>query len=148
MKLSVDIAKLQEALPRKVSNLQSAIRNRILSDFARDGIHITLEMYLVLRCLWEKDGRNQQEISDILYRDKASLTNLIDNLEKRNLVVRVQNQNDRRNKNIFLTEEGHAIKDRVIPVISNLLSEIENSVSENDLATTIGVLDTLFKKLK
>lgn len=148
MKLSVDISTFQEALPRKVSNLQSAIRNRILADFSREGIHITLEMYLVLRCLWEKDGRNQQEISDILYRDKASLTNLIDNLEKRNLVVRVQNQNDKRNKNIFLTKEGSVIKDRVIPVISNILSEIENSVSDNDLAITITVLDTLFKKLK
>ncbi|MCW1964329.1 MarR family winged helix-turn-helix transcriptional regulator [Chryseobacterium viscerum] len=148
MKLSLDISTFQEALPRKVSNLQSAIRNRILADFAREGIHITLEMYLVLRCLWEKDGRNQQEISDILYRDKASLTNLIDNLEKRNLVVRVQNQNDRRNKNIFLTEEGRGIKDKVIPMISNILLEIENSVSENDLVTTITVLDTLFKKLK
>lgn len=148
MKLSLDITMLQEALPRKVSNLQSAIRNRILSDFSRHGIHITVEMYLVLRCLWEKDGRNQQEISDMLYRDKASLTNLIDNLEKRNLVVRVQNQNDKRNKNIFLTEEGHLIKERIIPVISKLLSEIENSVAEKDLATTITVLDTLFKKLK
>ncbi|MCJ7933865.1 MAG: MarR family transcriptional regulator [Chryseobacterium sp.] len=148
MNLPLDISQLQEALPRKVSNLQSAIRNRILTDFAKEGIPITLEMYLVLRCLWEKDGRNQQEISDTLYRDKASLTSLIDNLEKRDLVVRVQNQNDKRNKNIFLTTEGIAIKERIIPVISGLLSDIENTVAENDLTTTIRVLDALFKKIK
>ncbi|WP_292010952.1 MarR family transcriptional regulator [Chryseobacterium sp.] len=148
MKLYSDITHFQEALPRKVSNLQSAIRNKILADFNKKGINITLEMYLVLRCLWEKDGRNQQEISDILYRDKASLTNLIDNLEKRNLVERVQNQIDKRNKNIFLTDEGRAIKDSVVPVILSLLSDIENSVSEKDLETTIRVLDTLFHQLK
>lgn len=148
MNLPLDISEFQEALPRKVSNLQSAIRNRILTEFGRENINITLEMYLVLRCLWEKDGRNQQEISDLLYRDKASLTSLIDNLEKRNLVVRVQNQSDRRNKNIFLTNEGNLIKQKVIPIISRLLSEIEAAVSEKDLRTTIHVLDTLFKKFK
>ncbi|WP_419869442.1 MarR family winged helix-turn-helix transcriptional regulator [Chryseobacterium sp. CT-SW4] len=148
MKSYSDITHFQEALPRKVSNLQSAIRNKILAEFNRKGINITLEMYLVLRCLWEKDGRNQQEISDILYRDKASLTNLIDNLEKRNLVVRVQNQADKRNKNIFLTHEGKGIKDRVVPVILSLLSDIEEAVPEKDLQTTIRVLDSLFNQLK
>ncbi|MBV8326009.1 MarR family transcriptional regulator [Chryseobacterium sp.] len=148
MNIPLDISELQEALPRKVSNLQSAIRNRILADFTRENINITLEMYLVLRCLWEKDGRNQQEISDVLYRDKASLTSLIDNLEKRNLVVRVQNQSDKRNKNIFLTDGGKTIKEKVTPIISELLSEIETTVSEKDLTTTIHVLDALFKKIK
>ena len=148
MNLPIDLSELQEALPRKVSNLQSAIRNRILADFAKENINITLEMYLVLRCLWEKDGRNQQEISEILYRDKASLTSLIDNLEKRKLVERVQNQDDKRNKNIFLTEGGKEIKERVIPIISELLSDIETTVSEKDLTTAIRVLDALFKKIK
>lgn len=148
MENGINFINLQDALPRKVSNLQTSIKNYISNALHQNQFNITLEMYLVLRCLWEVDGRNQQEIANILYRDKASLTNLIDNLEKRNLVSSVQNEVDRRSKNIFLTKEGQQMKQKVMPIIQNLLDIIEESTTPEELQLTLRVLDKLYLKIK
>lgn len=146
--MGFNFTSLHDKLPRKVSNLQTAFRNYIYNVFMANNINITVEMYLVLRCLWEKDGRNQQEIADLLYRDKASLTNLLDNLEKRKLVKRQQNQLDKRSKNIVLTTEGQKLKEKVMPIIMEVLDRIESNVDEEELATTLKVLDELYKKFR
>ncbi len=56
--------------------------------FREHNIDLTFEMLQVLMHLWEREGVNQQELADLLLKDKASLTYLIDNLSKRKLVRR------------------------------------------------------------
>ena len=47
-------------------------------------------------------------------KDKACLTNLMNNLEKKGYVYRKEDPADRRNKLVFLTPEGEEFKDQVI----------------------------------
>jgi predicted transcriptional regulator len=43
----------------------------------------------VLYHLWKEDGRSQQDLCNATFRDKPSITRLVDNLEKLALVKRV-----------------------------------------------------------
>ena len=54
--------------------------------------------------LWKEDGQSQQELCKATFRDKPSITRLVDNLEKLQLVKRVASTNDRRINRIFLTK--------------------------------------------
>ena len=92
------------------------IRNKL----KENNIDLTYEMLQVLILLWRRDGVNQQEIADFLHKDKTSLTYLIDNLSKRGLVLRSENQNDRRNKHITVTPEGMRLKEVVPPLIEEM----------------------------
>jgi DNA-binding MarR family transcriptional regulator len=67
---------------------------------------LSFELIEILGLLWRNNGINQQEISNQISKDKSSITYLINNLTKRGFVERIENKNDRRNKQIFLTESG------------------------------------------
>ena len=77
--------------------ISRAINRTVLKAFSQEGIDITTEQWTVLSCLWNKDKIIQQEICDLTQKDKPSVTRLIDNLEKKNLVRRVLDSSDRRN---------------------------------------------------
>jgi len=89
---------------------------------------LTFEMLQVMGCLWKKDGVNQQEITNITVKDKASMTYLIDNLTKRNLVKRQEDPNDRRNKLILLTEQGKQLKSKIQPFIDEMYQVAGKSI--------------------
>lgn len=62
--------------------------------------------YLVLCCLWEEDGLSTSGIADKLKQLGATLTGVVDRMEKRALVFRERDPDDRRVIRIWLTEEG------------------------------------------
>ncbi|MEO6819679.1 MAG: helix-turn-helix domain-containing protein, partial [Ginsengibacter sp.] len=74
----------------------TAIARRLQKNFKQSGIEITIEQWSVLYHLWKEDGRSQQQLCEATFRDKPSITRLVDNLEKSNLVKRVAAKNDRR----------------------------------------------------
>src|SRR5215510_5974637 len=84
----------------------TAIARRLQKNFKQKGIDITIEQWSVLYHLWKQDGLSQQELCNATFRDKPSITRLIDNLEKQKLVKRVASKTDRRINLVCLTEAG------------------------------------------
>lgn len=81
---------------------------------------ITFEMLQVLRCLWEEQGISQQVLAERIAKGKAALSNLIMNLEKKNYVYRQEDPSDRRNKKVFLTEEGVVFYERISATLDDI----------------------------
>jgi len=142
------LEQLQNSISRKVVQLRNQIRNRLNIEFSNAGLDITSEMYSVLRCLWEQDGINQQTISEKSFKEKANLTKLLDNLQKREYVFREVDKIDKRNKRIFLTEQGKAIKKQVLALAEKHLLEIENAIDTEALIIAKEVLDQLILTYK
>src|ERR1700730_4981659 len=124
-------------LGRSMSELRTYIRQQIQIKIKEHSINITFEMIEVMGCLWKKDGVNQQDIADQTLRDKSSMTYLLDNLVKRKMVKRVEDENDRRNKLIFLTKEGIALKDQLYPWVNDAYEMASNGLDINELKNSI-----------
>ena len=60
----------------------TAVARRLQKNFRQAGLEITIEQWSVLYHLWKEDGLSQQELGNRTFRDKASITRLIDNIEK------------------------------------------------------------------
>ena len=69
-----------------VNILNSRIKKYFFDKLQENGINITPEQYLVLDILWEQQSLSQQNIANIVQKDKNSVTKIIDSLEKKNLV--------------------------------------------------------------
>lgn len=67
---------------------------------------LTYPQYLAMRALWEKDGMCVQEIADQLELEGATMSPLIQRLEKRELVHKKRSVEDERIQQVFLTEKG------------------------------------------
>jgi DNA-binding MarR family transcriptional regulator len=137
---------------RKILTVNTAYRQFLQFTLKSHKMGLTFEMLQVMGCLWRKDGINQQEITNITVKDKASMTYLIDNLVKRSLVKRQEDPSDRRNKLILLTEQGKQLKDKVQPYIDEMYQvagkNIEITVLNECMDVLSKVENNLNKKLK
>lgn len=145
MQESEVLALLNDSISRKIIKLRNLIRNRLNTEFSTADIDLTSEMYSVLRCLWEQDGVNQQTISEKTFKEKANLTKLLDNLEKRNYLYRKIDTSDKRNKKIFLSKNGKIIKKKVLAITEKALLDLESKVDSQELEITKKVLDELIR---
>ena len=100
--------------------LRDELRRHLQQKFRENNVSLTYEMHQVMLCLWTKDGIRQQDLADKTLKDKTSLTYLIDNLNKRGLVTRMEDKNDRRSKLIFLTNKGKELGKIAEPWVEDL----------------------------
>jgi DNA-binding MarR family transcriptional regulator len=130
------------------SKVNTAMKGFMRNKFKEHGVNITFEMLQVLRFLWNKDGVNQQEIADATLKDKASLTYLIDNLVRRQLVQRTEDQQDRRNKIITLTPQGHQLKARITPWIEEMFQVASRDVPPGLFDSGLELFEAIYQNFQ
>jgi len=126
----------------------TAIARRLQKNFKQNGVEITIEQWSVLYHLWKQDGVNQQELCNASYRDKPSITRLVDNLEKLKLVKRVSSKEDRRRNLIFLTDSARKLQEQTMELANQTLNEALEGVSHNDIELCKSVLQKVYDNLK
>ena len=126
----------------------TAVGRRLQKNFKQAGIEITIEQWSVLYHLWKQDGLSQQELCKESFRDKPSITRLVDNLEKLHLVKRVPSKDDRRINRIYLTEASKKLQEETMSVASQTLNEALEGVSSNDIEMCKTVLQRVYENLK
>jgi DNA-binding MarR family transcriptional regulator len=131
-----------------VGKISTAINRTFLRTFATEGIEITTEQWSVLACLWNKDKVTQQALCSLTSKDKPSMTRLIDKLEKRNLVTRVSDHNDRRINLIHLTEAGAALQQKATDLVQKIATRTLNNITEEELNVSRSVLKKIMANLK
>lgn len=133
---------------REMTKVNLALKQYIQAKFRQHDIDLTFEMLQVMACLWKNDGINQQEVSNITVKDKASMTYLIDNLTTRKLVYRLEDGKDRRNKLIFLTPKGKQMETQIQPWITEMYSVVNKTITAEQLSTCIKVLEVMSENLR
>lgn len=122
---------------RYISGIIKQKGREILSDFT-----ITPPQFVALQWLFEDGDMTIGELSNKMYLACSTTTDLVDRMEKNNLVKRVKDPNDRRVVRIHLLEEGERIIEEVIKKRQEYLKEVlKNSTHEEVLF----LKDTLMK---
>jgi len=126
----------------------TAIARRLQKKFNTAGLNITIEQWSVLYHLWKEDGQSQQQLCNATFRDKPSITRLVDNLEKLNLVKRVASDSDRRINLIYLTKQAQKLQDETMQIADETLSEALQSVPPERIDVCKEVLQIVYDNLK
>ena len=125
----------------------TAIARRLQKKFNKAGISVTIETWSVLYHLWKADGKSQQELGNATFRDKPSITRLVDNLEKLSLVKRVSDEKDRRINKIFLTKNAQALEEQTMALAEETLNEALAGVPQDQIEMCKAVLQTVYDNL-
>ena len=123
-----------------VNILNSRIKKRFFDDLQNNGINVTPEQYLVLDILWENQPLSQQKIADMIQKDKNSVTKIIDSLEKKNLVSRIVDKNDRRINIIECTEQGRNLEKISTDVAIKFMNDVVKGIDKQDLDSFVKVM--------
>jgi DNA-binding MarR family transcriptional regulator len=125
----------------------TAIARRLQKKFNAQGLNLTIEQWSVLYHLWKEDGRSQQELCNATFRDKPSITRLIDNLEKGKLVKRVADERDRRINKVYLTAEAKKLQERSMQLAQETLNEALDGVPADQIDLCKQVLQKVYDNL-
>lgn len=104
---------------------------------------ITVDQCLILMIL-EKDSEiSQKEVADLIFKDKASITRMIELMVKKDYLTRTIHQEDRRKFNLEITEKGKETMELINPTIQINRQTALNGLSPEE----INFLDKTLKKI-
>ncbi len=126
----------------------TAIARRLQKKFNANDLKLTIEQWSVLYHLWKEDGKSQQELCNATFRDKPSITRLIDNLEKLNLVRRMPDQTDRRINKVHLTKSALKLQEQSMLMAEETLNEALEGVPAEHIDICKEVLQRVYDNLK
>lgn len=119
---------------------------RILNIYLKP-FHVTTEQWGVLRTLNETDHISQKELSERTDKDQATLTKILDLLEKNGFIERKPNPTDRRSFLIQITEKGRELSEELTPYMERIFQKIADRIQEEKLEVYQEVLLSLEKNI-
>ena len=97
----------------KLVRATETVSNRIHRQLAETDL--TVSQFGVLEALFHLGPLNQRDLAEKLLKSGGNMTLVIDNLEKRELVKREREVDDRRCIKVCLTQKGHQLISRIFP---------------------------------
>lgn len=125
-----------------------AFRRAMQRTLRQNDAGTTFEMLQVLSSLWREQGVTQQVLADRTAKDKACLTNLMTNLEKKGYVCRKEDPIDRRNKLVFLTPEGEQFKEQIRPILDLVYVHAEQEIGRTNIGLMMSELENIYNVLE
>jgi len=90
---------------------------------------------------------SQHQLCESTFRDKPSITRLVNNLEKNKLVKRSTDKKDKRINLIKLTATGRKIEERSMAVANQTLNEALEGVTNGQIEIAREVLQMVYDNL-
>lgn len=104
---------------------------------------ITVDQCLLLIILDKNATYSQKEIAELIFKDNASITRIIELMVQKKYLIRKINESDRRKFKLELTEKGKKTIKLLTPIIHKNRQDALEGLSKNE----IELLDKLLAKI-
>jgi MarR family transcriptional regulator, organic hydroperoxide resistance regulator len=139
--MAVDMYRLTESFPFLLTRAGVRMGELFSEELAEIGL--TLPMYRVLAALWERDGQKLSELSQMIGIETSTLSRLITEMKRRDLVSRERQDGDERSVQISLAPEGRDLVKGLIPRAQAYEARAVKGFS----AAEIAAMKTMFKAI-
>ncbi len=85
------------------------------------------------------------EISERTFRSSATMTSILDVLERHGWIRRIPNPEDRRSVLIEMREDGYAVADRFLPGVRKIERAVMGDLSTTELAALMSILTKILE---
>lgn len=94
---------------------------------------ITPSQYGILNCLWINDGTClPRQIAELLCLETSTVSGILDRMQKKDLIDRVSNPENRREILVMITPKGEALKAPVLKIIDEVNEEVLKDFSPKE----------------
>lgn len=118
------------------------------SELKRHGFTITIDQWLIIKCLLENPEMSQIEISERVFKDNASVTRIIELLVKAKYVSRKVNKQDRRRSLLTVTKLGEETIEAVNKLVLVYRAKALNGVSLEEIDNTMRIMTIISENCK
>ena len=119
------------------------LRQYIALMLRKEETPLTPEQFMLIDLLWNLGEMTQQQLADQLQKDKNSVTQLVDALERKGFVERRRNLQDRRSNTLVLTEKAEHLKMEAKRKGILIMDRMLDSITEDEQRTLLAILRKL-----
>ncbi len=109
---------------------------------------LTSAMWCVLMVIIEQGEITQKEISECLSIETPTVTKILDNLSKRDYILRLPHKTDRRAFKVSLTEKGKKVKDEIINSGECFMKFVKRDLDEFEKEAIKNLLTKIYISVK
>jgi DNA-binding MarR family transcriptional regulator len=109
---------------------------------------ITIDQILILQYLNAFPDLNQKEIADLVFKDNASLTRMIDLMVNKQFLKRSMNTEDRRRFKIEITPKGKEVLNKLEPLIGENRKKAFSGITDEELIQLDITLNKILSNFK
>ncbi len=112
------------------------------------GYKITIDQWLIIRCILENPHITQQEMGEIVFKDNASVTRMIELLVKSGYIIRKPHGSDRRRVLLTVTPQGKKIIEDMHQVVIQNRQVALAGISQEEIMLVNKVLNQVIENCK
>lgn len=135
--------KLDSILFYSIDRAIRTYRQYAQKQLKKNGFSITVDQWLVIKCLLENPGVSQVELADRVFKDNASVTRILNLLVKAGYLEREVRSSDRRRSQLTVTENGKQTIEAVDQIVIVNRSHALSGISVTEIETAHAVMDRI-----
>jgi len=112
------------------------------------GYDITIEQWVIIANLNRENGQFQQQLADNTYKNKTSVTRMINALQKKGLVERIPDPKDLRQKRIFLTKKGVQLYKKLRPLAMQVQEKATQGIEPDEMESCKNILLKIYGNIE
>jgi DNA-binding MarR family transcriptional regulator len=145
----IDTSDFNETIAPWLGKTYKMMDHFISDVFHYNKIQVTKQQWLLLKILLEeKKGMIQNDLAFVTNRNKASLTRLLNVMEKNDLVKRKPSKKDSRKNLIYCTQTGTDLFLKMKPLMLNSLQTLQKGISKDEMKLFIDIMSKIQTNIK
>ncbi|MEO9869483.1 MarR family winged helix-turn-helix transcriptional regulator [Ekhidna sp.] len=126
-----------------IDRTYKVVRQDLINRFKQANVDITPEQWVILSKLDDRD-MYQTDLAGLSFRDKPTVSRIVDLLSKKNFVERIQDKTDGRKYHVSITSKGREAIEKALPVVEESRQLGWTNLSNKEYETLIAILDKVF----
>lgn len=139
---------LKQKIGVKLSRIGMLSKAFAIQTFAKMEFEITPEQFLVLLALNDNPGMYQRQLSTLTFKDRPNITRIVSILEKGEYITSKNSSNGRQIKELYITEKGKDICNKILPVIFQVWEETTKGIEQEEINKFIDTLSKIETNLR
>ena len=108
---------------------------------------ITVDQGLILNILNDQPNLSQNEIANLLFKDNASMTRMIEGMVKKGMLEKTMDLTDKRRASLSLTEKGRTVLSNITPIILKNRETALTGISEEEKVLLVQLLQKIVRNV-
>ena len=139
--------KLEDVLFYLLEKTNKVIRRYSQVRFSEAGIDITVDQWLVLKKISDSERITQIELANAIFKDRASVTRILDLLLEKKLVHK-ESGKDKRSYELTLTSAGEKFMEQALTIVKGVRKKGTEAMSEKEQEQLRSSLQKIVNKLE
>ena len=119
------------------------VKLRLIAEFKEQQVELSFDLFVMLHFISQNEELTQQDLANHFQKDKSIVLRQISTLLEKRYVVRLPDKDDKRKKNLILTQKGYEALTFTKEISKMISRELLTGITEDEFDLFQSVLEKI-----